>query len=68
MKRLFASSELADNKGRETGHGVENAWWDNFGDGWRMQCVCGYVTDANKLMEDTGRDFDAHLISEGVLQ
>lgn len=47
-------------------HGVEVAAWNNYGgdpllSGWFIQCTCGWCSSPNRLMLETGAEFDAHL-------
>lgn len=42
-------------------HGIASAFYDNLGNGWRIECVCGFMTTPNAKMQDTGAEFDEHL-------
>jgi hypothetical protein len=42
-------------------HGVKEAYMDNIGNGWRIECLCGWASTPNLRMQDTGEEFDEHL-------
>ena len=45
----------------DRGHGPESIYWDNLGEGFRIECLCGWVTDPNESVQDAGYQFDEHL-------
>ena len=49
-------------------HGPEVCGWDNIGNGWFMECLCGkWSSEVVPLMEQVGSQFDDHLRQVGVL-
>lgn len=42
-------------------HTPEFVYWDNTGKGYRIDCMCGWRTDARECLAEAGGDFDAHL-------
>jgi hypothetical protein len=44
----------------EVQHGPQ-AYWDNIGEGWRIDCLCGWMSDISDQLMDCGEDFDYHL-------
>lgn len=42
-------------------HGPETIVYDGFGEGWRIECLCGYMTEPWKSIEGAGSDMDEHL-------
>ncbi len=51
----------------EPDHGVGVAYYDNLGEGWRIECLCGWCSLANRQMQYTGEEFDDHLKEEGII-
>lgn len=47
-------------------HGVDFAYWDNLGLGWRIECLCGWTTLANEKMATTGQEFDDHMEGKAI--
>ena len=45
----------------ERGHGPENIYYDNLGEGFRIECLCGWTTGPAKMVADAGDEFDDHL-------
>ena len=41
--------------------GVEAVLWNNLGEGWQFHCLCGFVTDCHRRLEEAGADMDDHL-------
>ena len=41
-------------------HYPKEIFYDNLGEGYRIECNCGYVTGPSKQVEDCGYDFDEH--------
>ena len=49
---------------RESDHGVLETTWDNLGGGWRMECICGFMTCPVKTLEVAGEEMDEHIRKE----
>lgn len=49
-----------------TEHGIQHGYYDNLGDGWRLECICGWETDPHDNITRAGHDFDIHLESVGA--
>lgn len=49
-----------ENKDKQP-HGGNGWFWDNLGMGWRMDCLCGYVTPPDIALSVCGEDMDEHL-------
>jgi hypothetical protein len=48
-------------------HGVRFVTWDNLGGGWRVECLCGFFTCPDKLLQYAGEEFDDHYTTEAPL-
>ena len=44
----------------KVGHGP-TAYWDNLGEGWRIDCSCGWVSGVDVRLEYAAIDFDDHI-------
>lgn len=44
----------------EVQHGPQ-AYWDNIGMGYRIECLCGWLSSCCDCMEYAGEDFDDHM-------
>lgn len=44
----------------EVPHGCKEIVYDNLGHGWRIECLCGFVTSAWVTVEGAGSDIDDH--------
>lgn len=42
-------------------HYVESVFYDNIGEGIRMECICGHQTCPCQNHSDAGEEFDDHL-------
>jgi len=42
-------------------HGGDGWFYDNLGEGWRMQCLCGFQTTADIALSVCGEEMDEHL-------
>lgn len=54
--------EFMGNAGdEEVIHGAGEFYYCVMGEGWRIECACGWVSEADRLMENVGWAFDKHL-------
>lgn len=37
------------------------AYWDNLGEGWRIDCLCGWVSGIGFKLFEAAEEFDDHL-------
>lgn len=42
-------------------HGPESIYWDNLGEGFRIECLCDWTTFPGRTVAEAGEDFDDHL-------
>jgi hypothetical protein len=42
-------------------HGAADCYMDNIGEGWRIECLCGWTSIPNPTMQSSGEEFDEHL-------
>jgi hypothetical protein len=44
----------------KVGHGP-TAYWDNLGEGWRIDCLCGWLSGIGLKLQEVAEEFDDHL-------
>jgi hypothetical protein len=49
-----------DEDGKQA-HGVGSAFFDCIGEGWRVECLCGWVSCPDPKLAGAGGEFDDHL-------
>ena len=49
-------------------HGPLVCGFDEVAEGWFIECLCGFATETQTLMESVGQEFDEHLMKVGVLK
>jgi hypothetical protein len=42
-------------------HGPIDVCWDNLGEGFRIGCLCGWISSPSKSVAGAGQQFDDHL-------
>lgn len=47
-------------------HAVIYTYWDNLGEGWRMECACGFCTIPAGSLQTAAEDMDDHLSDVGA--
>lgn len=45
----------------KTEHGGNGWYWDNLGNEWKMECLCGFMTVPNPELMTCGDEMDEHL-------
>jgi len=45
-------------------HGPRETVWSNLGQGWFMECLCGWSTPICRSLESVGEEMDDHIRKE----